>query len=100
MELWRVDEGQVEPRVVILHLEVEPDVPDPRDRDRRARQHESRGGWQQSSQKMFDGVAVDGDSSDGRYPLVMRLVDVLVDGLVMQESVGMIKEDIMAEGSH
>ena len=46
MELWRVDEGQVEPRVVILHLEVEPDVPDPRDGDRWARQHESRRGWQ------------------------------------------------------
>ena len=35
---------------------------------------------------MFDGVAVDGDSGDGRNPLVMHLVDVLVDGLVMQES--------------
>ena len=31
MELWRVDEGQVEPRVVILHLEVEPAEPSPRE---------------------------------------------------------------------
>ena len=46
MELWRVDEGQVEPRVVVLHLEVEPDEPDPPDGDWRARQDESRGGWQ------------------------------------------------------
>ena len=46
MELRRVDEGQVEPRVVVLHLEVEPDEPDPPDGDRRARQDESRGGWQ------------------------------------------------------
>ena len=35
---------------------------------------------------MFDGVAVDGDGGDGGHPFVVHLVDVLVDGLVMQES--------------
>ena len=40
----------------------------------------------QSSQKMFDRVAVDGDGGDGRHPLVVHLVDVLVDRLVVQES--------------
>ena len=45
VELRGVDEGQVEPRVVVLHQEVEPDEPDPRDGDRRARQDESRRGW-------------------------------------------------------
>ena len=46
VELGRVDEGEVEPRVVVLHLEVEPDEPDPPDGDRRARQDESRRGGQ------------------------------------------------------
>ena len=46
MELWRVDEWEVEPRVVVLHLEVEPDEPDPPDGDRWARQDEARRGGQ------------------------------------------------------
>ena len=35
---------------------------------------------------MFDRMAVDSDCSDGRHPLVMHLVDVLVDCLVVQKS--------------
>ena len=46
VELWGVDEREVEPRVVILHHEVEPDEPEPRNGDGRARQGEARGGWQ------------------------------------------------------
>ena len=46
VELWRVDEWEVEPRVVVLHLEVEPDEPDPPNGDRRAREDESRRGGQ------------------------------------------------------
>ena len=34
---------------------------------------------------MFDRVAVDGDGCDGGHPLVVHLVDVLVDGLVVQQ---------------
>ena len=49
VELWRVDEGEVEPRVVVLHLEVEPDEPDPPDGNRRARQDEARRGGQLQS---------------------------------------------------
>ena len=35
---------------------------------------------------MFYGVAVDGDGGDGGHPLVVHLVDVLVDRLMMQQS--------------
>ena len=39
----------------------------------------------QSGDEVLDWVAVDGGGGDGGNPLVVHLVDVLVDGLVVQQ---------------
>ena len=60
-------------------------LPDPLDRNGRRCEKEPEPRPNGPSQKVFNGMRVQGCRSDGKYPLMVLLVNVLVDGLVMKK---------------
>ena len=66
-------------RVILIHL------PDPLDRNGRRCEKEPEPRPNGPSQKVLDGMRIQGCRSDGKYPLMVFLVNVLVDGLVMKK---------------
>lgn len=85
--------------VIILHLEVEPTVPDPLDRNGRRCEKEPEPRPNGPSQKVLDGMRIQGCRSDGKYPLMVFLVNVLVDGLVMKKHMAVVKEKVVSQDS-
>ena len=59
--------------------------PEPGGSDVRAEQERAERGWDQVANDMFDGVRVHRTNSDGRRPLVMNFVDVLVQISVVKQ---------------
>ena len=55
--------------------------PDPHEGYRRDQDHQSRGGGEDPDEEVLHGVVVDGHGRDGRRPLVVHLVDCLVEEL-------------------
>ena len=60
-------------------------LPDPHDWERHVGEDGSDGGGEDAGEEVLDGVGVDGGGGDGRGPLVVLLVDVLVQRLVVEE---------------
>ena len=60
-------------------------LPDPHDWQRHVGEDGPYGGGEYSGEEVLDGVGVDGGGGDGRGPLVVLLVDVLVQRLVVQQ---------------
>ena len=59
-------------------------LPDPHHWKRHVGEDDPDGGWEYAGEEVLDGVGVDGGGGDGGGPLVVLLVDVLVDRLVVQ----------------
>ena len=49
---------------------------------------------------MFQGMGVHGSGGYGRSPLVVNLVDVLVDQFVVEKSVAVVEPDVVTEHAH
>ena len=60
-------------------------LPDPHYWERHVGEDGADGWGEYSGEEVLDGVGVDGGGGDGRGPLVVLLVDVLVQRLVVQQ---------------
>ena len=71
-------------------------LPSPHDGDGGHNEHESRRRGYRPHDDVLDGMGVGAGGGDGRHPLVVLLVDVLVERLVMEQPVPDVEEEVVA----
>lgn len=100
MEIVRLrtgEERQMVPGVGVQRRQNDQRKPQPGDRHVTAQHEDSQKRRHQVAENVLDRMAVDGGDGDRGRPLVVLLVDVLVDVSVVQKSVGVVETDFLDE---
>ena len=72
-------------------------LPEPDNWHRRRHEHDPHANWDLAGQQVLQRVRVDRGCGDGGSPLVVLLVDVLVNQPMMQKPVQVVEETVVAE---
>ena len=88
MELWRGEEGQVVAAVVHQHVDSGQEDPQPDGGRVGAQQDGTHHDGHHVDKEVLHGMGVGSGDGDGTLPLMMLLVDVLVEEAVVAQSVG------------
>ena len=97
VSLGRGEERQVVSAVCVERRERRQGEPQPGGRHMRAQQYDAHERWYQVRAYVLERVAIDRGDRDWRRPLVMLLVDVLVEVAVVEQPVGVVEADLLAE---
>lgn len=65
-----------------------------------AHEKDAQEGRQQVAKDVLNGMAIDGRHRDGGRPLMMLLMDVLVDVLVVQQTVRIVESQLLHQDAH
>lgn len=94
VSLWTGKEGQMIARVCIESGKNGQREPHPGGGHMTAHDEDAQEGRQQIAEDMFNGMTVDGRNGNGSRPLVVLLVDVLVDAFIVQQPMWIVEAEL------
>lgn len=100
MRLGTGKEGQMVARVGIQGGENGQGEPEPGGGHMAAHEKDAHEGGQQIAEDVLDGMTIDRSDRNGGRPLVVLLVDVLVDVLVVEQAMGVVEAQLLHQDAH